>query len=88
MPIRNIWSLQPGECMTAEEIMTKQTVKYFSLCETLALICLQLKDGDIRIQIKESRYYLAEQGDVDGPLVDNDDLVVWVVLTFKASFLS
>lgn len=59
MPIRNLWSLEPGECVTAEKIMRE-----LEDCE----VCFPLRDvgvdlyvikrgKHVGVQVKESRYY-------------------------------
>lgn len=58
MPIRNIWSLQPGECITAEEIMKQTKCEVFFPLKDVGVDLLVVKGkGHVGIQVKESRYY-------------------------------
>ena len=59
MPIRNIWSFEPGECLTAERMIKslKDVQLYFPLRDT-GVDILAVKGGKhAGIQVKESRYY-------------------------------
>jgi len=60
MPIRNIWSLEPGECITAEKIMEelKDCEIYFPLHDVGIDLLVAKRDKHIGIQVKESRYYI------------------------------
>jgi len=57
MSIRNIWSLQPGECFLAEELAKRGFEVYFPLHD-IGIDLLVVKGGrHVGIQVKESRYY-------------------------------
>lgn len=56
MPIRNMWSLEPGECLTAEKLAKIGEV-FFPLRD-VGVDLLVVKGGKhVRLQVKESRYY-------------------------------
>lgn len=58
MPIRNIWSLHPGECITAEEIVKKTGLEVFFPLHDVGVDLLVVKgQKHVGIQVKESRYY-------------------------------
>jgi len=58
MPVRNIWSLQPGECITAEEIMRKTKCEVFFPLRDIGVDLLVVKgQRHVGVQVKESRYY-------------------------------
>ena len=58
MSIRNVWSLQPGECLTAEEIMKQTKCEVFFPLKDIGVDLLVVRgQKHIGIQVKESRYY-------------------------------
>lgn len=58
MPIGNIWSLQPGECLTAEEIMKETGCDVFFPLKDVGIDLVVVKDREhVGVQVKESRYY-------------------------------
>ena len=58
MPIRNIWSLNPGECITAEEIKGKTKCEVFFPLWDVGIDLLVVKgQKHVGIQVKEFRYY-------------------------------
>ncbi|MEM3715522.1 MAG: hypothetical protein QXG39_06645 [Candidatus Aenigmatarchaeota archaeon] len=58
MPIRNIWSLEPGECIVAEEIMKGIKCEvYFPVRYTGVDLLVASANKHVGIQVKESRYY-------------------------------
>jgi len=58
MPIRNIWSLKPGECVTAEEIKKKAECEVFFPLWDVGVDLLVVKgQKHVGIQVKESRYH-------------------------------
>lgn len=58
VPIRNIWSLEPGECIVAEEIMKRLKCEVYFPMRDVGLDLLVVKgDKHLGIQVKESRYY-------------------------------
>lgn len=63
MPVRNIWSLQPGECIVAEEIMKKLSdVEVYFPMRDVGIDLLVVKGlKHIGIQVKESRYYYSRK---------------------------
>lgn len=59
VPVRNIWSLEPGECIVAEEIMKRLKCDVYFPVRDVGLDLLVVKGGKhVGIQVKESRYYL------------------------------
>lgn len=62
MPVRNIWSLEPGECIVAEEIMDKLKCEVYFPVRDVGLDLLVVKgDKHAGIQVKESRYYMSRR---------------------------
>jgi hypothetical protein len=59
MPIRNIWSLEPGECITAESILekVKDCDVYFPLHDVGVDLLVVKEDKHVGVQVKESRYF-------------------------------
>ena len=65
MPIKNLWSLEPGECIVAEEFSKrlKDCQVYFPLHDKGIDLLLSKNKKDlggkknVGIQVKESRYY-------------------------------
>ena len=62
MPIRNLWSLEPGECITAEKIfeVMKDCEVYFPLRDVGVDLMVIKGKKHVGIQVKESRYYTLE----------------------------
>ncbi|MDH5482745.1 MAG: hypothetical protein OEY22_07700 [Candidatus Bathyarchaeota archaeon] len=60
MPIRNLWSLEPGECIVAEEIFDKlKDLEVFFPVHDVGVDLLVVKGKKhVGIQVKESRYYI------------------------------
>lgn len=60
MPIRNLWSLEPGECIIAEELLEKlKNVEVFFPVRDIGVDFLVVRGRKhIGIQVKESRYYI------------------------------
>lgn len=60
VPIRNVWSLEPGECIVAEEIMERLKCEVYFPVRDVGLDLLIVKgDKHVGIQVKESRYYIS-----------------------------
>jgi len=61
MPVRNIWALEPGECIVAEEIMKKlkDCEVYFPIRDVGVDLLVVKGNRHIGIQVKESRYYIS-----------------------------
>lgn len=59
MPVRNLWSLEPGECIVAEEILErlKGCEVYFPIHDVGVDLLVVKSDKHVGIQVKESRYY-------------------------------
>jgi hypothetical protein len=59
MPIRNLWSLESGEVVTAEAILEniKNVEVYFPLHDIGVDLLLVKGKKHVSIQVKESRYY-------------------------------
>ena len=59
MPIKNFWSLEPGECIVAEELTKrlKNHEVFFPLHDIGIDILLIKGKKHLGIQVKESRYY-------------------------------
>ena len=58
-----MWSLEPGECIVAEEL-TKQLPEcefFFPLRDVGSDLLVVRKKSHIRIQVKESRYYFGKR---------------------------
>ena len=93
MPIRNIWSLRPGEVLVAEEIMKRipDVAVYFPVRD-VGIDLLAEKGGRyITIQVKESRYYVWGEGyyenawhQVSEKRVDTADLFVFLTHVLKS----
>jgi hypothetical protein len=60
LPIRNLWSLEPGECIVAEEILNEfKDVEVFFPVHDVGVDLLVVKGKKhVGIQVKESRYYI------------------------------
>lgn len=60
MPVRNLWSLEPGECIIAEEILDKlKDVEVFFPVHDVGVDLLVVRGKKhVGIQVKESRYYV------------------------------
>jgi hypothetical protein len=63
MPVRNIWSFEPGECFTAEKLGEEGLKVFFPLRDVGAdlLVVNGKKDAGIRVRqllaMKSMRYY-------------------------------
>lgn len=59
MPLRNMWSLQPGEVLVAEEILNKipGTAVYFPVRDVGVDLLVAKSKQHCGVQVKESRYY-------------------------------
>lgn len=60
MPIRNIWSLEPGECFTAEKLAKVGEV-FFPLHDVGVDLLVVEGKRHVGIQVKESRYYASRR---------------------------
>ena len=59
MPVRNVWSLEPGECIVAEQIMERLKCDVYFPMRDVGVDLLVIKnDKHVGIQVKESRYYI------------------------------
>jgi hypothetical protein len=60
MPVRNLWSLEPGECIVAEEILNrlKDVEVYFPIHDVGVDLLVVRGKRHVGIQVKESRYYI------------------------------
>jgi hypothetical protein len=63
MPVRNLWSLEPGECLVAEEIMNrlKDVEVYFPIRDVGVDLLVVRGKKHVGIQVKESRYYISRR---------------------------
>jgi len=60
MPIRNIWSLEPGECIVAEELMKRIKCEvYFPMHDVGVDLLIVRENRHVGVQVKESRYYIS-----------------------------
>lgn len=95
MPIRNMWSLQPGECLTAEKLAKIGEV-FFPLRDVGVDLLVVKGDKHVKLQVKESRYYHPmkwKSGHIGhswhqiqkGKLL-KDDVDFYVFLTYKEDF--
>jgi hypothetical protein len=57
MPIRNLWSLEPAECIVAEELQQRGFEVYFPIRDVGVDLLVTKGEEHIKIQVKESRYY-------------------------------
>lgn len=59
MPVRNLWSFEPGECIVAEEVMKRLrgVEVYFPMHDVGIDLLLVKGRKHVGIQVKESRYY-------------------------------
>lgn len=58
MPVRNMWSLLPGECFVSEEIARKTGADVFFPLKDAGIDLLAVKgERHVGIQVKESRHY-------------------------------
>lgn len=68
MPVRNLWSFEPGECLVAEEVSKRLRCEvYFPLRDVGVDLLLVRGNRHVGIQVKESRYYRSRKwksGDV------------------------
>ena len=56
MPIRNLWSLEPGECIVAEELIKRLKCDVYFPIRDVGIDLLAVKGAKhIGIQVKESR---------------------------------
>jgi hypothetical protein len=63
MPVRNIWSLEPGECIVAEELLEKLRCEVFFPVHDIGVDLLAVKGAKhVGIQLKESRYFFRRGG--------------------------
>jgi hypothetical protein len=60
LPVRNLWSLEPGECIVAEEILErlKDCEVYFPAHDVGVDLLVVKGEKHVGIQVKESRYYV------------------------------
>ena len=60
MPVRNLWSLEPSECIVAEEILDKlKGTEVFFPVHDVGIDLLVVKGRKhVGVQVKESRYYI------------------------------
>ena len=70
MPIKNLWSLEPGECLVAEELTKrlKDCRVYFPLHDKGIDLLLTKGKKHVGIQVKESRYYTWANKDASDPI--------------------
>jgi hypothetical protein len=61
LSIRNIWSLQPGECFVAEELTKRGFEVYFPLRDIGVDLLVVNEEKHVGIQVKESRYYISRK---------------------------
>ena len=60
MPIRNIWSLEPGKFIVAEEVMKRTKCEAYFPVRDVGVDLLVVKAYKyVGIQVKESRYYVS-----------------------------
>jgi len=60
MPIRNMWSLEPGECIVAEELLKNNGYEVYFPVHDVGVDLLVVKGSrHVGIQVKESRYYIS-----------------------------
>jgi hypothetical protein len=57
MPVRNIWSFEPGECFTAERLAELGLKVFFPLRDVGVDLLVINRQKHVGIQVKESRYY-------------------------------
>lgn len=59
MPIRNVWSLHPGECIVAETVMERlrNCEVYFPLHDVGVDLLVARGRRNVGLQVKESRYF-------------------------------
>jgi hypothetical protein len=57
MPVRNIWSFEPGECFTAEKLGEEGLKVFFPLRDVGVDLLVVNGEKHVGIQVKESRYY-------------------------------
>jgi hypothetical protein len=60
MPIRNIWNLEPGECLAAEKLAEIGEV-FFPLHDVGVDLLVVKGEKHVGTQVKESRYYFGRQ---------------------------
>ena len=66
LPVRNIWSLEPGECIVAEEIMKRLKYEVFFPLRDIGIDLLVVKSNKhVGIQVKESVTISAGSGEAD-----------------------
>lgn len=62
MPVRNVWSLEPGECIVAEELIKRLKCDVYFPIRDVGIDLLVVKGAKhIGIQVKESRYYISRK---------------------------
>ncbi|MBS7631806.1 hypothetical protein KEJ47_09635 [Candidatus Bathyarchaeota archaeon] len=61
MPIRNLWSLEPGECIVAEELLKRGFEVYFPVHDVGVDLLIVKEEKHFGIQVKESRYYYSRR---------------------------
>ena len=68
LSIRNLWSLEPGECLVAQKLMTgvKDCQVFFPLRDIGIDLLVGRNEKYVGIQVKESRYYEASRPWPDG----------------------
>ena len=65
MPIRNIWSLETGEAVTAEVLLenVENCEVYFPVRDVGMDLLVVRGSKHVGVQVKESRYYLSTSGE-------------------------
>ena len=58
MPVRNIWSLEPAECILSEKLAEQGFDVYFPLRDVGVDLLIVKGEKHVGIQVKESRYYI------------------------------
>ena len=62
MPVRNIWSLEPGECIVAEVLLERLRCEVFFPVHDVGVDLLAVKGAKhVGIQVKESRYFFRKR---------------------------
>lgn len=95
MPVRNMWSLEPGECLTAEKLAKVGEV-FFPLRDVGVDLLVVKGDKHVRLQVKESRYYRSTRWksghighswhQIREEKLLKDDVDFYVFLTYKEDF--
>ena len=60
MPVRNMWSLEPGECFAAERLAKIGEV-FFPLHDVGVDLLVVKGEKHVGVQVKESRYYIGRK---------------------------